>query len=125
MSQEGITFTSINGLREYTSGKFNPIPLFEERNCKVILAFFQKGQFIPVHSPAVDLILYIVEGEGEVVAGDKVKELKAGDIVIVPRKQKRGVMARSDMTALHVVTPAPSEEDHREVIAGLRRGSWI
>jgi quercetin dioxygenase-like cupin family protein len=125
MSREMARFNSVDGMREYTSEKFNPKALFEDSNCKVILAFFKEGQFIPVHSPSVDLFLYIIEGEGEVMAGNEVRQVRTGDIVVVPRKEKRGVRASSDMTALHVVTPAPTEEDHREVKEGLLRGSWI
>lgn len=125
MIREEVTFTSVEDVRDYEIHKFNPRVLLEDEYCKVIIAFFRSGQFIPVHAPSVDLFLYILEGEGEVAAGGEVKPVKQGDIVVVPRKKKRGVRAISDMTALHVVTPAPTEKDHEEVVAGLKRGRWI
>lgn len=124
MTRFGVQFTSVDAVRDYTAEKFNPKVLFEDENCKVILAFFKSGQFIPVHSPSVDLFLYIVEGEGEVAAGEEIKPVRKGDIVVVPRRVKRGVKAISDMSVIHVVTPPPTEEDHREVVEGLGRGSW-
>ncbi len=125
MSRSKTRFTSVDDVRAYTEEKFNPIALTGDENVKVILAFFKEGQFIPVHSPGVDLFLFVIEGEGEVMAGDERRQVKSGDIVTVSRGEKRGVRAISNMAALHVVTPAPTEEDHREVQEGLRRGSWI
>ncbi|NIS75002.1 MAG: hypothetical protein GTO08_06930, partial [Deltaproteobacteria bacterium] len=63
MTRKGVQFTSVEAVRDYTAQKFNPKVLFEDENCKVILAFFKSGQFIPIHSPSIDLFLYIVEGE--------------------------------------------------------------
>jgi quercetin dioxygenase-like cupin family protein len=111
-------------LKSYNEKKFNPKPVYQTEQLRVILAYFKKGQFIPVHSPSVDVILCILEGEAEVVAGEEKISTKVNDVIIVPKGVKRGVRALTDLTVLHVVQPPPSEEDHKEVHQRLMLGKF-
>ena len=111
-------------LKSFDEKKFNPKPVYQTDQLRVILAYFKKGQFIPVHSPGVDVILCILEGEAEVVAGEERIQTKVNDLVVVPRGVKRGVRALTDLTVLHVVQPPPSEEDHKEVHQKLMLGKF-
>ena len=76
----------------FDPNRFAPKPLFESPEMKVILASFRAGQFIPVHRPDVHVVLYILSGEGEVVAGERRRHVKEGDLAVVPRKVARGVV---------------------------------
>ena len=92
---------------------FDPIrflsrPLFESPEMKVVRATFRAGQFIPVHAPDVHVVLYILSGEGEVVAG----------------KERRGVKAKTDMIVLHVVSPSPTAADHGDMGERIARGEF-
>jgi len=58
-------------------------PLFESPEMKVVRATFRAGQFIPVHAPNVHVALYILSGEGEVVAGKERRKVTEGDLVVV------------------------------------------
>ena len=98
--------------------------IYESEGMKVILAYFKKGQFIPVHTPGVDVVLCILEGEAEVVAGDEKIVAKEKDLIIVPGGTKRGVRALTELTVLHIVQPPPSEEDHIEVHAKIMQGKF-
>jgi quercetin dioxygenase-like cupin family protein len=108
----------------FDPARFTPKPLFESPEMKVIQAAFQAGQFIPVHKPDVHVVLYIVSGEGEVVAGEKRHHVREGDLVVVPRKVARGVKAKTDMVVLHVVSPPPTEADHGDMAARIARGDF-
>ncbi len=108
--------------KEYQEGRFNPKLIYENPRQKVILGYFKAGQFIPAHTPGVDLTLYIIEGEGEVLAADDRFNVEAGKLVVVPQGIRRGILARTDMTVLHVVTPPPTAADHAQVKAGLQKG---
>jgi len=46
------------------------------------------------------------------------------DIIIIPKGEKRGVKALSELTVLHVVAPPPSDMDHKEVHARLAQGKF-
>jgi mannose-6-phosphate isomerase-like protein (cupin superfamily) len=81
-------------------------------------------QFIPVHTPGVDLVLYILEGEAAVVAGDERLTAAKDDLIIIPKGAKRGVKALTELTILHVVQPPPAAEDHNEVHAKLAQGRF-
>jgi quercetin dioxygenase-like cupin family protein len=111
-------------LKSFDDKKFAPNVVYQSDGIKVVLAYFKTGQFIPVHTPGVDLVLYILEGEAEVVTGDERVTARKDDLIIVPKGLKRGVKALTELTILHVVQPPPSEEDHKQVHARLAEGRF-
>ena len=111
-------------LKSFNDNMFAPNVVFQSPGLKVVLAYFKTGQFIPVHTPGVNVVLYILEGEAEVVAGDERLTVAKDDLIIVPEGQKRGVKALSELAVLHVVQPPPSEDDHNEVHAKLAEGRF-
>ncbi len=108
----------------YDPARFLARPLFESAEVKVVHATFRPGQFIPVHAPDVHVVLYVLSGEGEVVAGEERRKVREGDLVVVPRKVKRGIRARTDMAVLHVVSPSPTPADHGDMAARIARGDF-
>lgn len=109
---------------EFAPEKFNPVVLGQSERLKVIMACFEAGQFIPVHRPGVDLTLTVLEGEGTMVAGDQETEIAPGTIVFIPAGEARGILAKTRLVVLHVVSPPPTDADHAEVMAGFKRGTW-
>ena len=122
--KENIIFTSFEKERAFDNSAFSPVPVYTSKDYRVILAYFKAGQFIPVHTPRIDLVLLVHSGNGEVVVGDEKRQVKPGDLVIVPRGEKRGVKAISDMEILHLVSPPPTDEDHEEVAKKLLSKSF-
>ncbi|AAY81362.1 DUF2249 domain-containing protein [Sulfolobus acidocaldarius] len=116
--------TNFDSNKKLSETSFTPIQIFRTNTYAVILAYFKPGQFIPVHKPSIDVILLIRKGKGVVVAGDNKYNVKEGDLVIVPRGVKRGVLAETEMEILHIVSPPPNERDHEEVEEGLRKGKF-
>ena len=121
---EEIVRVNARELRSFDENRFAPNPVYQSDGLKVILAYFKKGQFIPVHSPGVELVLFVIEGEAEVVTGDERVQAGKDDLIIIPKGVKRGVKALTELTVLHVVQPPPSEEDHKEVHARLAQGKF-
>jgi quercetin dioxygenase-like cupin family protein len=111
-------------LKSFGDNKFAPNVVYQSAGIKVVLAYFKTGQFIPVHTPGVDLVLYILEGEAEVVTGDERVTARKDDLIIVPKGLKRGVKALTELAILHVVQPPPSAEDHNQVHARLAEGRF-
>ena len=72
----------------------------------------------------INLVLCILEGEAEVVAGDERLTTGKDDVIVIPKGTKRGVKALTDLTILHVVQPPPAAEDHNEVHAKLAQGKF-
>lgn len=119
-----ILLNSYQQTATFTPQRFNPVVVTENERVKVVVACFEPGQFIPVHQPEVDLTLTILEGEATIAAGEKEERLGSGCLVFVPAGETRGIKAETRLVILHVVTPPPTFEDHTEVMAGLKRGSW-
>ena len=111
-------------LKSLGEQNFAPNVVYQGSDIKVVLAYFKKDQFIPVHTPQVDLILLILEGQAEVVAGADRMTAAEGDLIIVPKGLKRGIKALSELSILHVVQPPPAAEDHNEVHAKLAQGRF-
>jgi len=115
---------NVSELKSFGDQKFNPVGVYASGQMKVIAAFFRPGQFIPVHTPGVDVVFYIIEGSAELVAGDQRLTVGPGELIVVPRGEKRGIRALSELTALHIVQPVPSEADHAEVHQKLSQGRF-
>ncbi|MHB1439743.1 MAG: DUF2249 domain-containing protein [Cuniculiplasma sp.] len=123
--KDRVKVTSVNEERAYLDGRFNPVGIYAADNYKVIITYIRAGQFIPVHSPSTDLIFAVFTGTGTAFAGEKEVPLIPGSILIIPGGEKRGIKAKTDMEALHVVSPVPDESDHRDVIGKLLKNRYI
>ena len=121
---ETIVRVNAAELKSLDDNKFTPKHVYQTAEMKVVLAYFKPGQFIPVHSPQVDVVLCVLEGEAEIIAGDDLVIAKKDDLIIVTKGHKRGVKALSELTLLHVVQPPPAEEDHNEVHRKLAEGKF-
>ena len=108
----------------FTPGRFNPVAIAQSEHTRVLLVCLEPEQFIPVHSPAVDLTVVVLEGEGTLVVGEREESIGPGGIAFAPAGTARGLKAATRLVALNVVTPPPTDADHAEVAAGLRRGRW-
>ena len=119
-----IVKVNATDLKSFSENRFSPNPVYQSDGMKAVLAYFKPGQFIPVHSPGVELVLYIIEGEAEVVTGDERVRAVKDDLIVIPGGVKRGVKALTELSILHVVQPPPSAEDHNEVHAKLSQGAF-
>ena len=68
---EKIVRVNAAKLKSFDDAKFAPQAVYQSQGIKVILAYFKEGQFIPVHAPEIELVLCILEGRAEVVAGEE------------------------------------------------------
>ena len=121
---EKIVRVNATELKSLDDSKFVPKAVYQSQGMKVVLAYFKEGQFIPVHAPEVELVLCILEGKAEVVAGEERVAAGKNDIIIIPKGEKRGVKALSELTVLHVVQPPPTDMDHKEVHERLAKGEF-
>jgi len=121
INTRNYVYTSFDKERKYNIDEFNPVPIYSTNDYRVLLTFIKAGQFIPVHRPNIDLIFLVKSGKGKFVVGDEKFQIKAGDILVVPKGTKRGIYAEEDIEALHIVIPPPSSADHYEVAEKLKK----
>lgn len=114
-----ISVRRASELAPFDSERFAVAPLLAGEHVRVLVAALEPGQEIPVHAPAVDLVLTVADGVGELLAGATVHPLHAGDVAVVPAGTTRGIRARTTRLVLvNVVTPPPTADDHAPVHAG-------
>jgi quercetin dioxygenase-like cupin family protein len=71
------------------------------------------------------MLMIVLEGHGEVVAGDRKETAGPGTMIFALAGEDRGIRADSRLVALHVVSPPPTDKDHVEVMARLKEGKWL
>lgn len=125
VSGKSMKITSFGSNRDFSDDRFNSVSIYNGDSYKVILTYIRKGQFIPVHAPATDLVFVVFSGTGTATAGEKEVKIFPGSIVIVPGGEKRGIKAETDMEALHLASPIPGEQDHAEVVEKLARHAYL
>ncbi|MGH7877450.1 MAG: hemerythrin domain-containing protein [Candidatus Dormibacteraceae bacterium] len=100
-------------LAEFSAQGFGRRTLAETPVFRVVVAALEDGQQIPPHAPPLGLVMTIVEGTGQVMAGDDVRSVRAGDVVVVGAGQTRGLRAVGGrLVAVNVVSPPPASGDH-------------
>lgn len=120
----GFVVQSYREVASFRPTQFNPIPLGGDERVRVMLTCFEPGQFIPVHEPNIDLALFVFEGEGTFVAGDREERISAGSVAFVRAGEARGIKAATRLVIGQVVSPPPTEADHAKVRQGLASNTW-
>ncbi len=120
-----MIYPQVKDKASFKPDRFNGVPINQTSQSKTMLVCFEAGQAIPVHSPAVDLTLVILEGRATLVSGESELEgAEAGAVMTANAHEARGVRAEQRTLALVTVSPPPTEADHTEVFEHLKRGTW-
>ncbi len=118
--------TSLNDKRRFDDGQFVAETIHQSEHQKVVLGYFEPGQFIPVHAPGSDVAITVVSGTGVVRDGDDEYRVEPGDVVAVPAGTDRGIVADEDaqLEATLVTAPPPSDAEHEPVRRGLKQSEF-
>lgn len=118
--------TDFESERRYEDESFSARTVHRSDRMKVVLGYFEPGQFIPVHAPGSDVAITIRTGRGTVRDGDEDREVAPGDVVVVPADERRGVRAGDErLEAMLVTSPPPTDAEHEPVRRGLKRGEFV
>jgi len=112
--------------RTYDDEQFSAREMFRTDRSKVVCGYFEPGQFIPVHTPASDVVISIRTGTGIVRDGEDTHRVSPGDVVVIESETARGIRASEDqrLEALLVTAPPPSDAEHEPVRKGIQRGEF-
>ncbi|AFO57685.1 MULTISPECIES: cupin domain-containing protein [Natrinema] len=116
--------TDFDSERTYDEDRFSTRPVFRSNRMKVVLGYFEPGQFIPVHAPGSDVAICIRSGTGVVREGETEHAVGPDDVVVVEADIERGIRADDDerLEALLTTSPPPTDAEHAPVREGLERG---
>lgn len=117
--------TDFDTERTYSNDRFTTHTVFENERLKVVLGYFDSEQFIPVHAPDSDVTIAVQSGTGVVREDTTEHAVEPGDVVVVEAGVARGVKADdTQLEALLVTAPPPSDAEHGPVREGIRRGEF-
>jgi quercetin dioxygenase-like cupin family protein len=83
----------LTDLIDYQEGAVVSRTLIDKKAGTITLFAFDDGQRLSEHVAPYDALVYIVDGEAEVVISGKPVELKKGEVTIMPANESHAVKA--------------------------------
>ncbi len=80
-------------LADYQKGSVVSRTIIEKKTGTVTFFAFDKGQGLSEHTAPFDALVYILDGEAEIVISGKPFHLKEGEMVIMPANQPHSLRA--------------------------------
>ena len=80
---KGVPFNLSNGV-SYSIGSVVSKTLLKKNVGNITLFSFDEGQGLTEHTSPFDAVVYILDGKAEIVIGGKPKEVKSGEMIIMP-----------------------------------------
>jgi quercetin dioxygenase-like cupin family protein len=98
MEQEGLQklvgqAARLIDLADYQADSVVSRTIIDKKKGTVTFFAFDEGQRLSEHTVPFDALLYLVEGEAEIVISGKPIRLKGGEMVIMPANQPHAVRA--------------------------------
>lgn len=81
---------------EYVEGGISNLDIASGKGVKFMLMAFDKGQGLTPHSAPGDAMVIALDGSAELLVGDKIHQIKAGEQLIFPKNVKHNVTAKSE-----------------------------
>jgi quercetin dioxygenase-like cupin family protein len=80
-------------LAEYQEGSIVSRTIIDKKAGTVTLFAFDEGQGLSEHTTPFDALVYLLDGEAEVVISGRALRLKEGEMVIMPANQPHSLKA--------------------------------
>ena len=93
MEKVGIQATRLIDLADYQEGSIVSRTILDKKTGTVTFFAFDKGQGLSEHTAPFDALVYLLDGEAEVVISGKSSRLKAGEMVIMPANDPHALRA--------------------------------
>ncbi|MFP3985577.1 MAG: cupin domain-containing protein [Candidatus Bathyarchaeia archaeon] len=90
LSTQAVSLVDLVG---YQEGAVVSKTLIDKKTGTVTLFAFDEGQGLSEHKAPFDALVYLIDGEAEVVISGKVLGLKKGEIVIMPANEPHALKA--------------------------------
>ena len=90
-------------LVDYREGSVVSRTIVRKETGNVTLFAFDKGQGLSEHAAPFDALVYLLDGEGEIIISGKGNAMKAGDVILMPANEPHAVRATSRFKMLLVM----------------------
>ena len=85
--------SNLSELIVYQSGSVVSRQLIKKSTGNVTLFAFDKGEGLSEHTAPFDALVYILDGNAEVIISGQLHKLKAGEMIIMPANQPHALKA--------------------------------
>ena len=89
----GVEVVRLTELVDYQGGSVVSREIISKKSGSVTLFAFDGGQGLSEHTAPFDALVYLLDGEAEIVISGKPFRLKQGEMVIVPANQPHSLEA--------------------------------
>ena len=79
----------------YQDGSIVSRTLIDRQTGTVTLFAFDAGQGLSEHTAPFDALVYLLDGEGEIIISGKTNAMKAGEVILMPANEPHAVRATS------------------------------
>jgi quercetin dioxygenase-like cupin family protein len=93
METVGIQATRLIDLADYQEGSIVSRTIIEKKTGTITFFAFDKGQGLSEHTAPFDALVYLLDGEAEVVISGKPFRLKEGEMLIMPANDPHALRA--------------------------------
>ncbi len=93
MEKGGIQVTRLVDLANYQDGSIVSRTIVDKKAGTVTFFAFDEGQGLSEHTAPFDALVYLLDGEAEVIISGKPFQLKGGDMVVMPANDPHALKA--------------------------------
>jgi quercetin dioxygenase-like cupin family protein len=93
MEKGGIQVTRLTDLADYQEGSIVSRTIIDKKTGTVTFFAFDEGQGLSEHTAPFDALVYLLDGEAEIVISGEPFRLKAGEVVIMPANDPHALKA--------------------------------
>ncbi|MGA2515633.1 MAG: cupin domain-containing protein [Thermodesulfobacteriota bacterium] len=93
MEKSGIQTIKLVDLADYQEGSVVSRTIIDKKTGTVTFFAFDKGQGLSEHTAPFDAMVYLLDGEAEVVISGKPFRLEGGEMVIMPANDPHALKA--------------------------------
>ena len=95
MNKENVTgqVKSLNDLIDYQEGSIVSRTVIDKSAGTVTLFAFDVGQGLSEHTAPFDAMVYIIDGEADIIIGGRSIQMKMGEVVIMPANKPHALKA--------------------------------
>lgn len=97
---------NLNGLVDYQENSIVSKEIIKKDKGTVTLFAFDKGQGLSEHTAPFDALVYVFDGEAEIIISGAPHHLKAGEIIIMPANKPHALKARERFKMMLVMVRA-------------------
>jgi len=101
-NKSGTKFIETHNLTDFSASEALHTPLIETDKLRTLLLNLNGGQKSPLCKMSVDVLYYVIEGEGELLVEDERYSLHTGSMITVPAETTRLISADVSMRVLGV-----------------------